>query len=100
MATYAELYDLNSNSPLRNKIAVAATIRAAEIVALASPTAAQIAWASKCLASPLTEASRLMPYVLAANAAATSAQISNATDATIQTAVTAAVDKLIAGGVA
>ena len=54
MATYAELYDLNSNSPLRNKIAVAAT----------------------------------------------SAQISNATDATIQTAVTAAVDKLIAGGVA
>lgn len=100
MATYAELYDLNSNSPLRNKIGVAATIRAAEIVALSSPTNAEISWAAKCLNNPAAEAVRLMPYVLAANAAATSAQITSATDQTIQTAVNTEINKLIAGGVA
>lgn len=98
MATYAELYDLRSDSGLRNKVAVAVAIKAQTILDLASPTNAQVVWASAAIANPVTKADALLNYVLAANKSATVSQIQGATDSTIQTNVGAAVDKIIAGG--
>lgn len=99
MATYSELYTLGSNSDLRNKIAVAVSIKAAAFIAESTPTADKLAWASKALNSPVAEAVKLLPYVLAANNTLTVAQITNATDAAIQSGVDAAVNKLVAGGI-
>lgn len=99
MATYLELYGLGSNSDLRNKIAVAVAIKAKDYIALASPTADQLKWSAKALASPNEVADDLLTYVLAANSGLTTAQITGATDAAIQTAVAAAVDKLVGGGI-
>lgn len=99
MATYQELYDLGSNSALRNKIAVAVAIKAQTILDEASPTVAEVEWAKEALNAPLREADILMHYVLAANRAATTGQIVGATDSAIQTNVNAAVDKIISGGV-
>lgn len=99
MATYAELYDLASNSDLRNKVSVAVTVKAKDLIALASPTNNQMAWASKGLLDPVGEAKKLLPYVLAANSSLTVAQLTSAADSAIQSGVSAAVDKLIAGGV-
>ena len=99
MATYTELFDLRSSSPLRNKIAVAAAVKAQALIAAANPTAAQIAWANAAIESPLGKADALMNYVLAANAALTTAQILGASDAAIQGQVNTAADALIAGGI-
>lgn len=99
MATYAELYSLGSNSDLRNKIAVAVTIKAKDYIALASPTADQLKWSAKALLAPVAEAEKLLPYVLAANSTLTVAQITGAADSAIQSGVAAAVDKLVAGGI-
>lgn len=99
MATYAELYDLRTESDLRNKIAVAVCIKAKDYIALATPTANQLTWASKALTNPEAEANKIMPYVLAANSTATAVQIRAATDTAIQNNVNAAVDKMVAGGV-
>lgn len=100
MATYIQLYDeLQSDSALRNKVAVACCIKAQALIDLASPTAAQITWASNALAAPATAAAKLLPYVLAANNTLTLAQIQGASDSAIQSGVNAAVDKLIAGNI-
>lgn len=96
MATYAEIFDLHSNSALRNRVAVACIVKADAIRQLASPTAQQIAWASALLQDPYPLSLRVFWAVLAANNAATVAQITGATDAQLQTAVNNAVDKLFA----
>jgi hypothetical protein len=98
MATYAELYNLRNYGPLRDKVAVSITIKAQVLLALANPTEAQVVWAKTALAAPTGMADQLIHYVLAANKAATVAQIQSADDATVQTNVDAAVDKIIAGG--
>lgn len=98
MATYTELFDLRSDSALRNRVAVAVAVKAQAILALASPTAAQVAWASAAIGDPIGKADSLLNYVLAANKSATVTQIKTATDAAVQTQVDAAVDKLVAGG--
>jgi len=99
MATYAELFGLRSNADLRNKIAVAVTVKAQAILGLATPTVNQVTWASKALTYPIQEAEKLMNYVLAANSGLTVAQITAAADSAIQTHVGAAVDKMIEAGV-
>jgi len=96
MATYAEIFDLRSNSGLRNKIAVATVVKAQAMIDLATPTAKQLTWAQEAIADPIGKADTLMNYVLAANKAATVAQIAAATDAAIQANVDAAVNKLTA----
>lgn len=98
MATYAEIYDLRSSSDLRNKIAVAVAAKAQALIDAASPSAAQIIWANAAIANPLSKADPLLNYLLAKNRAMTVGQITAVSDANIQTAVDAAVDKLIAGG--
>lgn len=99
MATYAELYDLRSDSSLRNKVAVAVAIKAQSLLDGGSPTSAQVTWAGEALRNPVGKAGELLNYVLAANNDATAGQITSATDAAIQTNVNAAVDAIVAGGV-
>lgn len=98
MATYQELFDLRSNSDLRNKVAVAC-VKKAQALLDGTPTTDQVAWASSTLASPIAQADKIFAYVLAANSAATVAQITSATDAAIQTNVDTAADALITGGI-
>lgn len=99
MATYAEIFDIRSNSNFRNKIAVAIVVKATALLNLATPSSNQVSWANSALDSSLATADKLMNYVLAENKSATTGQIVGADDATIQTNVDAAVDKLIAGGI-
>jgi len=99
MATYAELFDLLSNSTLRNKVQVAVTKKAQSLIDIAVPNANQIQWANIALTNPERMLDKLYPYVLAANSGATSAAIQAATDSTIQTNVDAAADKLINAGI-
>lgn len=98
MATYLELFALRSDSDLNDKIAVAVAKKAQAIIDEATPTAAEIAWANEAINNPVAKAGTLINYVLAANSEATPAQITGASDASIQTNVNAAVDALIAGG--
>lgn len=98
MASYTELFDFNSNSAFRNRVAVAVTVKAQALIVAASPTAAQVAWANTALANPGAKAELLMRYVLAANKSASVAQIQAATDDTLQTHVNTAADALIARG--
>lgn len=99
MATYSELYTLHSDEALRHRVAVAVTIKAQALLDLASPTAAQVTWATEALMHPLAQTDQLFRYVLAKNNTLTVAQIQGATDANVQTQIGAAVDKIIAGGV-
>ena len=98
MATYAELYELRSDSSLRNRVAMAVAVKAQALIDGNSPTAAQIAWASAAISNPTSKADMLMNYVLAANKDASVGQISSASDAAIQSNVDAAVDALVDGG--
>ena len=100
MATYTELFELRrGNNDLRNRTAVAATIKAEALLTQATPTANEVTWAAKALSDPLALADDLLNYLLAANAAASTVAILAATDATLQTHVNTAADALIAGGV-
>ena len=90
MATYTELYDLRANSALKNKIAVACILAAEAIRTEAAATpnnANRLVWAKAVFADPDREAGRMLMAVLAQNSGFTVAQITGATDASIQTAV-------------
>lgn len=95
MATYAELLQASENSTLMGKIRVAVII-AAEAVRVENTGTAnhanRLKWAKRAYENPDAEAQRMMRAVLAQNASATLGQITGASDATVQTAVNAAVD--------
>lgn len=98
MATYDEIANLPGDpsfQALVNKIAVAVAVKAQAIAASATPTANQITWAKSALESPRGQADQIVNYVIAANISATTTQILGAVDATIQTNVNDAVDKLL-----
>ena len=102
MATYAELLAIANNATgesLRSKILVACVV-AADVVRAELPAttnhAKRMIWAAQFLQNPDTEARRMVWAVLAQNRAFTAAQITGADDATVQTAVNAAID-LLAG---
>jgi len=97
MATYQELFNYISTpeyQDLVNKITVAVAVKAQAIAEEATPTAESIAWAASALGNPRSVADAVINYVIAANAGLTTTQISNASDAAIQTNVDTAVDKL------
>ena len=96
MATYAELYDLRSDSDLQDKIAVACVI-AAEAKLSGTPSAAEATWAKSVLASPGGTANSVINAVLAANKGIAAATILAASDASIQANVDSVVDGLILG---
>lgn len=100
MATFTELKDLLNDAPLRDKCKVAGIIAADAIVKELDSTtnhANRLKWAKKMFADPDTQSFPLARAVIAANNAATLAQINGATDSQIQTAVNAVVDTLADG---
>ena len=100
MAIYAELLNIATTSDaLKQQIKVACIVACDVIRAEAEATpnhANRLAWARATLSNPDSAASQMVMAVLAQNRGATVAQITNASDADVQTAVNAAVD-LLAG---
>lgn len=102
MATYDELLTLASTASgtsLQRQIRVAVVVAADVIRAESTGTANhanRLLWARQAMTQPNIEADRMLWAVLAQNRAFTTAQILGASDATVQTAVNAAVD-LLAG---
>lgn len=100
MATYAELLVAAENPDLNNRIRVACIV-AAETIRTELPSvtnhANRMVWAKAVFANPVSEAQRMLWAVLAQNRTATLSQLTGATDATVQTAVNAAVDVFATG---
>ena len=92
MATYAELFELQKNRELRNKVTVAVIVAAEDIRAQTTPTAPRLAWAKAAFENPAQEAVRMLWAVLAANHTATREQIIGASDSAIQAKVDDAVN--------
>lgn len=95
MATYDELLLASEDASLRKKIKVACVIAAETIRNEAGATvnhAARLVWAKSVFQAPNAESDRMMWAVLAQNKAAALASIIGASDATVQTAVDAAVN--------
>ena len=104
MATYVEIRNLNNDSLLRNRTSAAVIIAAQGIMDDPAnfPTATadtvlqtdRLQWAARAFNDPGGEARKALMSVLAANNAATVAQITGATDAQLQTNVNDAIDLL------
>lgn len=95
MATYAELITASQNGVLTDKIKVACFIAAEVVRTEATGTANhanRLLWAKQVYGNPAGEAVRMTWAVLAQNAGAALGAITGASDATVQTAVNAAVD--------
>lgn len=101
MATYSELYDLWYESTLKNRVIVATIVTAETIQGEDAGTpnhANRLAWAKQAFESPVAIADAMFRVILAANKDATQEAILNATDASIQASVDAAVDTFATGG--
>ncbi len=100
MATYDELLTANGNQALLNKVRVAVVVAATEIMTEAPATnnhPNRLIWAKTVFANPALAATQMMWPVLAQNKAFTLAQITGADDATVQTAVNAAINVFAQG---
>lgn len=98
MATYEELFDLRINTGLRNKIAVAC-VKKAESYITGSTDSTRLQWADNTISGPVSQADKIINYVLAANSNSSVSSILGATDSAIQSNVDTAVDALTAGGI-
>lgn len=99
MATYAQLNAAISSTGmegLKQQIYVAIAVQAYTIAISTTPSAAAVAWAKSALGNPTQYIDLLLNYILAEYNTATIATIEGATDAQVQTAVTAAVTTLLA----
>jgi hypothetical protein len=95
MATYAELLTASANDTLRQKVRVACAIAAEKVRTEGSAVTnhtARMVWAKSVYANPEAEGVRMVWAVLAQNSAATFTALISASDATVQSAVDAAVD--------
>ena len=86
MATYIELRQLMNDGELPNKVSTA-TIVYAQNRLENTPTLDEQKWAALVFSNPDSEGRKILMGVLAANKAATVAQIQSATDETIQAQV-------------
>ncbi len=95
MATYEELYDLRTDSSLKNKVTMACVISAESVMnelATVPNHANRLLWAKAVFANPAGEADRMYMAILAANSGLTVSQIQGATDSAIQTNVNDHID--------
>lgn len=100
MATYDELLTASNDDGLRRKIRVAVVIAAETIrteIDAVPNHANRYAWAKAVFEAPEVYAQRMVMAVLAQNKSATLAQITGASDATVQAAVDAAVNVFATG---
>ena len=100
MATYAEIFNIQSNDSLKNKVAIACIV-AAEAIRLEAPATPnnvnRLLWAKEVFRDPKLAAESMMWAVLAANNGLTVAQIEGATDAAIQSKIDDAVNIFATG---
>ena len=92
MATYTELFDLRHNEVLRNRVTVACMVAAEKVMAEDPPVAIRRKWAVAAFENPEAWGQRALRFLLAQNRELTTAQLTGATDAAIQTAVDATVN--------
>jgi hypothetical protein len=95
MATYTELRTLVNDGTLKDKVSIALLVAAEAIRNEDAGTtnhANRLKYAKKVLTDPDGNADDMLRALLAQNAAASLATITGASDATIQTAVNAAVN--------
>ena len=95
MAAYQDLYNLFSNSSLRNKLSVAVVIAAETIRNEDAGTtnhANRLVWAKSAFNNPESIATSMLKALLAANASLTVQQISDASDEALQSKVDLAVN--------
>jgi hypothetical protein len=98
MATYIELFNLRVTEellPLRQKIAVALSIKANAIAKSPSPTPEQKAFAVAALRDPTHYTAMVLNYILAEYNTQAVGVITGATDAQVQAAVNATADTLL-----
>jgi hypothetical protein len=98
MATYIELVAAATDPTLKQRVALACVIAANTIFLEDTATAnhaARLTWAKSVYNNPESEASRVLWSVLAQNKDATTTQIAEVTDASLQTAVDTAVAAFI-----
>lgn len=99
MASYLELYELQTNSNLRNKITTAIRIASKDILDEVTPVTARVDWAKEALGNPESKLQEMMGYMLAVNAGAEKTAIESATDSSILANVYTAINNLIAPAV-
>ncbi len=95
MATYAELSDLSGSNVLLDRVTVAITIAAINIVSEAASTtnnAKRLVWAKSAFINPSRQSKPFLNALLAANAGVTVANINSVTDAQIQTQVASVIN--------
>jgi len=97
MATYAELSSITNEAEYQSfidKVRVAVTVKAADIIDTATPNAGLLDWAKTAINSPAAQSKAVAFYVIAKNKDVALASILTASDAAIQTNVGAAIDAL------
>jgi hypothetical protein len=108
MADLLELYGLDNDSPLRNKITSAMVIKAQQVLehgnidavkgngneGSTAASAVELAWCRDALNSPKSKIDSVMRWVLAANEAVAANAITTADDGPIETQVNLAVEKM------
>lgn len=95
MATLSEIWTLLTDPTLQQKVSAACMVAAEAIRTEDAGTANhanRLKWAKRVLNDHVDAGADMLKAVIAANASATLAQITDATDATIQAAVNGAVD--------
>lgn len=96
MATYQELYALQTDDTLREKVAVAVVV-AAQVLLAGTPSASEATWAKEMIQYPIGPKARsVVNIVLAANKGQSVAAIQGASDASVQSNVDAVVAGLVA----
>lgn len=100
MATLAELSGFLNDPSLTSKCNAACLVAAAAIINEDAGTANhanRLLWAKKVFQDPVGQGTLMLRAVLALNSTATTAQITGAADATIQSAVNTAVNVVATG---
>lgn len=98
MATYLELYELSSNLTLISKVTAAIAVAAETIRTEQTDVpdhAKRLVWANRALQNPDGEARKIMWSLLAQYSTFTVVDLTNASDASIQTAVNSSISLFI-----
>lgn len=99
MATYTELRDLYGDDALKNRLDIAVTVAAQELMEGATPTTGEQQWAASVLRDPRPVTEQALRFLLAKDRTASVSAIQGATDAAIQARVDDIKDSLVAAWV-
>ena len=96
MASYVELHGIRNNGDLNRKVHVAIADVAYDILLLSpADTELRLAWAKEAIAAPASKTSEMISYILIENKGAAVAAILTASDASVKTNISTAVDVIV-----